>query len=263
MISRELIFKDLSTLHGEKFNFARPPIPVNIMKVLLFIYLKLHFNTGVQLMAIESPEYTGIFSSVFEPELLGELGSRSMLMKVSGGETLMRPGDPVRNIPLLVSGVVKISRVNDDGQEILLYYVRSGGTCAMSFTCWMTSKVSSVESVAEEDSVIIAVPGSAVDEFLLKYPSWKKFVMHTILDGFTEVIRSIDDIAFKKMDVRLVSYLREKSRATGSSLINLTHQQISDELGTNRVVVSRLLKKLENDNRVLLYRNQIKLLKNL
>ena len=214
-------------------------------------------------MSIESPEYFSIFSSVFEPELLEELEAKSMLMKVSGGETIMRIGSPVRAVPLIISGIVKVSRVNDEGQEILLYYVRSGETCAMSFTCWMTSKVSSVEGIAEEDSVILAVPGKVVDEWLLKYPKWKNFVMTTILDGFTEVIKSIDDIAFKKMDDRLIIYLKEKSKATRSSLINLTHQQIGDELGTNRVVVSRLLKNLENDNKLLLYRSQIKLLHDL
>ena len=214
-------------------------------------------------MSSETPEYSGIFSSVFEPALLAELESKSMLMKVSGGETIMKIGSPVRAVPLLISGIVKVSRVNDEGQEILLYYVRSGETCAMSFTCWMTAQVSSIEGVAEEDSVLLAVPGKVVDEWLLKYPTWKKFVMTTILDGFTVVIKSIDDIAFKKMDDRLIIYLKEKSKATGSSLINLTHQQIGDELGTNRVVVSRLLKKLENDNKLLLYRNQIKLLRDL
>jgi CRP/FNR family transcriptional regulator, anaerobic regulatory protein len=195
--------------------------------------------------------------------LLAELEARSMLMKVSSGETIMRIGSPVRAVPLVISGLVKVSIVNADGQEILLYYVRSGQTCAMSFTCWMTTQVSSIEGVAEEDTELLAVPGKVVDEWLLKYPSWKKFVMTTILDGFTAFIKSIDDIAFKKMDDRLIIYLKEKSRATGSSLINLTHKQIGEELGTNRVVVSRLLKKLENDNRLLLYRNQIKLLRDL
>jgi CRP/FNR family transcriptional regulator len=214
-------------------------------------------------MSSETSEYISRFSSVFEPDLLAELEAKSMLMKVSGGETIMRIGSPVRAVPLVISGIIKVSRVNDEGQEILLYYVKGGETCAMSFTCWMTSQVSSIEGVAEEDSVLLAVPGKIVDEWLLKYPLWKKFVMTTILDGFTEVIKSIDDIAFKKMDDRLVIYLKEKSKATGSSLINLTHQQIGDELGTNRVVVSRLLKKLENDSKLLLYRNQIKLLRDL
>lgn len=175
----------------------------------------------------------------------------------------MRIGSPVRAVPLVISGIVKVSIINAEGQEMLLYYVRSGETCAMAFTCWMTTQLSSVESVAEEDTVLLAVPGKVVDEWLLKYPTWKQFVMSTILDGFTTVIKSIDDIAFKKMDDRLIIYLKEKSKATGSSLINLTHKQIGDELGTNRVVVSRLLKKLENDNRLLLYRNQIKLLRDL
>jgi CRP/FNR family transcriptional regulator len=214
-------------------------------------------------MSNDTPEYYSIFAHVFEPGLLAELEAKSMLMKVSGGETIMRIGSPVRAVPLVISGIVKVSRVNEEGQEILLYYVRKGETCAMSFTCWMTSKVSSIEGVAEEDSVLLAVPGKVVDEWLLKYPTWKTFVMTTILDGFTVVIKSIDDIAFKKMDDRLIIYLKEKSKATGSSLINLTHQQIGDELGTNRVVVSRLLKKLENDNKLLLYRNQIKLLRDL
>jgi CRP/FNR family transcriptional regulator, anaerobic regulatory protein len=214
-------------------------------------------------MASDTHEYYRIFTPVFEPALIDELEAKSMIMKVSGGETIMRIGSPVRNVPLVVRGIVKVSYVNDEGQEILLYYVKSGATCPMSFTCWMTSKVSSIEGVAEEDSEILAVPGNVVDEWLLKYPSWKKFVMTTILDGFAVVIKSIDDIAFKKMDDRLITYLKEKSKATGSTLINLTHQQIGDELGTNRVVVSRLLKKLENDNRLLLYRNQIKLLRDL
>ena len=214
-------------------------------------------------MSDDTLEYSSIFSSVFEPDLLAELETKSMLMKVSGGETIIRTGNPVRAVPLVISGVVKVSLINIEGQEILLYYVRKGETCAMSFTCWMTTQVSSIDGVAEEDSVLLAVPGKVVDEWLLKYPSWKKFVMATILDGFTVVIKSIDDIAFKKMDERLINYLKEKSKATGSTLINLTHQQIGDELGTNRVVVSRLLKKLENDNRLLLYRNQIKLLRDL
>jgi CRP/FNR family transcriptional regulator, anaerobic regulatory protein len=214
-------------------------------------------------MSREILEYSGIFSAVFEPDLLAELEAKSMLMQVSSGETIMRIGSPVRSVPLVISGIVKVSRVNDEGQEILLYYVRSGETCAMSFTCWMTTQISSIAGIAEEDTVLLAIPGKVVDEWLLKYPSWKKFVMTTILDGFTVVIKSIDDIAFKKMDDRLTNYLKEKSKATRSSLINLTHKQIGDELGTNRVVVSRLLKKLENDNKLLLYRNQIKLLRDL
>jgi CRP/FNR family transcriptional regulator len=102
-----------------------------------------------------------------------------------------------------------------------------------------------------------------MDEWMIKYSTWKAYVMTTILNRFTEIIKSIDEVAFKKLDDRVINYLREKSKATGSLLLNVTHQQMAADLGTNRVVVSRLLKKLENDNKLLLYRNQIKLLRDL
>jgi CRP/FNR family transcriptional regulator len=120
-----------------------------------------------------------------------------------------------------------------------------------------------IRGTAEEDSELLCVPMDVMDGWMVKYPTWKRFVMQTILNRFTEILKSIDDIAFKKLDDRLVNYLKEKAKATGSSLINLTHQQIGDDLGTSRVVVSRLLKKLEIDNKLLLYYNQVKLLSEL
>ena len=125
------------------------------------------------------------------------------------------------------------------------------------------SQVSLVKGTAEEDLLILCVAVAAMEEWMQKYSSWKRFVMSTIVNEFMDIIKSVDDVTFKKMDERLTYYLKERSRLSGSSLINLTHQQIADELGTNRVVVSRLLKKLETEKRLLLYRNQIKLLKDL
>jgi CRP/FNR family transcriptional regulator, anaerobic regulatory protein len=203
------------------------------------------------------------FSAIFEPDLLSELETKSMLMQVNGGETMLNPGQTIRAVPLVMSGVFKVSRANDEGQEMLLYYVKEGESCAMTFTCCMMAHTSVIKGSAEEDSVLLCVPVNVMDEWMTKYPSWKRFVMTTILNRFTEVIKSIDDVAFKKLDDRLVNYLREKSKVTGSSLINMSHQQIADDLGTSRVVVSRLLKQLEVDKRLLLYRNQIKLLKDL
>ena len=208
-------------------------------------------------------DYINKFSSVFEPDLLTELETRSMLMQVKGGETMLNPGQTIRAVPLVISGTFKVSRVNEEGQELLLYYVKDGESCAMTFTCCMMAHASVIKGSAEEDSVLLCVPINVMDEWMTKYPTWKRFVMTTILNRFTEVIKAIDDVAFKKLDERLAHYLKEKSKVTGSSLINLSHQQIADELGTNRVVVSRLLKQLENDKKLLLYRNQIKLLKDM
>lgn len=214
-------------------------------------------------MLTEIPEYRKKFSGVFESALLAELETKAMLMEVNAGNTMLNIGQAIRAVPLVLSGTFKVSRINEEGQELLLYYVKEGESCAMTFNCCMMEQASAVKGTAEEDSVLLCVPVNLMDEWMIKYPTWKRFVMTTILNRFTELIKSIDEVAFKKVDDRLVNYLKEKSRATASSLINLTHQQIADELGTNRVVISRLLKKLEIDKKLLLYRNQIKLLRDL
>jgi|SRR5579862_5176866 len=203
------------------------------------------------------------YASIFESALLAELEEKGMVMDVPAGETMLNPGQTIRAVPLVVSGTFKVSRINDEGQELLLYYVKEGESCAMTFTCCMMAHASVIRGFSEEDSTLLCVPVTVMDMWMSKFPTWKRFVMTTILNRFTEILKSIDDVAFKKMDERLSNYLRQKSDVTGSSLINLSHQQIADELGTNRVVVSRLLKKLENDKKLLLYRNQIKLLKDM
>jgi len=122
---------------------------------------------------------------------------------------------------------------------------------------------SEIKAVAEEDITFLAVPIEVMDQWIVKYPTWKSYVMKTIRGRFNELLRSIDQIAFQKLDERLVKYLKEKAKATNSTLINLTHEQIARELATSRVVISRLLKKLEIDKRVLLYHHQIKILSQL
>jgi len=203
------------------------------------------------------------FSSVFESELLAELEKKSMIMQVKAGEIMLNPGQTIRAVPLVLSGIFKVSRINEEGQELLLYYVKEGESCAMTFTCCMMAHASVIRGSAEEDSELLCIPVDLMDEWMMKYRTWKRYVMTTILNRFTEVLRSIDEVAFKKLDDRLVNYLKEKSKATGSPLINLSHQQIADELGTNRVVISRLLKRLELDKKLLLYRSQIRLMKEL
>ncbi|WP_276134337.1 Crp/Fnr family transcriptional regulator [Polluticoccus soli] len=211
----------------------------------------------------ETPSLQSVYASVFEPALLQEIEDKSMLITAAAGQEMIKMGQNIRVVPLMLSGTLKVSRVNDEGQELLLYYVRGGQGCAMTFSCGMMSQSSLVKGAVEEDLSMLVVPVPIMEEWMLKYPLWKKFVMSTIVSEFVDVIKSMDEVTFKKMDDRLVNYLKGKSLISGSSLINITHQQIADELGTNRVVVSRLLKKLETDKKLLLYRNQIKLLKDM
>lgn len=212
---------------------------------------------------MENTELRKVYSGIFEPSLLEEVEEKSMTFSATAGQGLIKTNQTIHVVPLMLSGVLKVSRENEDGQELLLYYVKSGEGCAMTFSCGMMSQPSQVKGTAEEDLSMLCVPVAIMEEWMQKYSSWKKFVMRTIVNEYLDIIKSVDAVTFKKMDDRLVQFLKGKSKLSGSALINLSHQQIADELGTNRVVISRLLKKLETENRLLLFRNQIKLLQNM
>lgn len=200
------------------------------------------------------------FKTVFEPELLKELEGKSEFVSVAAGDTILNYGQTVRQMPIILSGSVKVSRNDEEGRELLLYYVNPQESCAMTFTCCMQHLPSEIKAIAEDDVEMLAIPIGVMDEWLVKYPTWKSFVMKTIRFRFHELLKTIDQIAFQKLDERLVNYLKEKAKTTASTLLNISHEQIAADLATSRVVISRLLKKLETDGKLLLYRNQIKLL---
>ncbi len=196
-------------------------------------------------MTEQSSSLQKIYSNVFEEELLKEIEEKCLTITAPAGQTLMNMGQPVSAVPIVLKGVAKVSRINDEGQEFLLYYVKEGEGCAIAFACGMMGQPSAIKSTVEEDITIMFVPLQKMEQWMTKYPSWKKFVMDTMVTEFIDVIKNIDNIAFKKMDDRLISYLKEKSRIIDSPLLNISHQQIADEMGTNRVVISRLLKSLK------------------
>jgi CRP/FNR family transcriptional regulator, anaerobic regulatory protein len=203
------------------------------------------------------------FKNIFEADLIYEIVAKGKLLQLNPGDTILDIGQTVRQVPLVLEGSVKVSRIDEGGRELLLYYINPNESCAMTFTCCMQQHPSEIKAVAEEVVTILAIPVSVMDEWLVKFPTWKAFVMRSIRGRFNELLKTIDQIAFQKLDERLTTYLKEKSKHTGSKLVSLSHHQIADELGTSRVVISRLLKKLENDGKVLLFRNQIKIMKEL
>lgn len=201
-----------------------------------------------------------IFNNVFEPELIKEFEAKVKVVEAKEGDKIISVGQTVRVIPFLLKGSLKVSRLDDKLNEIFLYYLNAMEGCAMTFTCCMQQFPSEVQAVAEEDVIYLSIPISVMDEWIVKYPTWKSFVMRTIRSRFNELMHAIDQLAFQKLDERLVNYLKEKSKLTRSAVLNLSHTEIANDLASSREVVSRLLKKLELDGRLLLYRNQIKLL---
>ncbi len=201
-----------------------------------------------------------VFKNIFEQELLDEIEVLAEHASFVAGDVIMDFGQTVRQMPIITKGSVKISRQDEDGHELFLYYINLHETCAMTFTCCMMRNVSEIKAVAEDDVEMLLLPIDLMDKWMMKYTTWKSYIMRTIMLRFNELLKTIDQIAFQKLDERLIHYLLEKSKNSGSSVITLSHQMIADDLATSRVVISRLLKKLENDKKILLYRNQIKIM---
>lgn len=203
------------------------------------------------------------FAYTFEKGLLDEIERKGAYRRFAAGEKIIEAGGIIRSIPLVISGTIKISRPDNDDKELLLYYLTPGDSCAMMFTNCMQHNSSEVNAIAEDDAEVLLLPVGIMDEWLAKYPTWKSYVLHTIRARFAELLKAIDQIAFQNLDERLTAYLKDKAKAAGATLLNISHEHIAADLATSRVVVSRLLKKLENQNKVVLYRNQIKLLRDL
>ena len=203
---------------------------------------------------------TTTFDSTFEPALIKEMQQFGEVKHFTEGDLIMDYGKYIRMMPIIVKGTIRVFRMDETGNEILLYYLSSNESCSMAYSCCMEAKKSEVKAIAEDDVELIAIPHLKLEEWLCKYPTWKSYIMRSFNERFLELLKSIESIAFHKLDERLISYLKEKQRLSGSSVIKASHYLIADELHTSRVVVSRLLKQLENDKKIILYRNEIKLL---
>lgn len=199
--------------------------------------------------------------SIFEPELVREIIQFGDHRRFEEGEIIMDYGKYIRFMPLIVKGTVKVLRKDEQGKELLLYYLSGSESCSMAYSCCMEAKKSEVKAIAEDAVELIAVPQLKLDEWLCRFPSWKQYIMRSFNERFNEMLKSIESIAFHRLDERLLAYLKEKQRIGGSSVIKSSHQQIAEELATSRVVISRLLKQLENDGLILLYRNELKIMK--
>jgi CRP/FNR family transcriptional regulator len=200
------------------------------------------------------------FPNIAERGLQEEIARVGKIMSFEGGHLIMDYGSYIKIVPLVISGSIKVSREDEEGNEMFLYYLRPGETCSMSFTCCMMNKRSEIRTSAEEDTLIIAIPTRYADDWMTRYTSWKNFVMSSYDIRMLELVSTLDSIAFKKMDERLLEYLEKRSQVIDSSTIQATHQEIALDLNASREAVSRLLKQLERDGMVKLGRNKIELL---
>ena len=200
------------------------------------------------------------YNHLFEDALINEIVQVGTFKEVPAGFKMMEIGSYVKAIPLLVSGVIKILREDTNGDEILLYYLEKGDTCSMTMTCCMGQTKSEIRAVVETDAKLIMIPVQKMEQWTANFTSWRNFVFESYHNRLNEMLHTIDSIAFDNMDQRLLNYLKEKARITQNKVIENTHQEIAYDLHSSRVVISRLLKKLENIGKIKLHRNYIQII---
>ena len=200
------------------------------------------------------------YGFLFENELLEEIAECGTIRKIDAWERIIEFGDYVTGMPLLLNGAIKIMREDGDGDELLLYFIERGDTCAMTLNCCMGQTKSEIRAVAETDTTMIMVPIAKMEEWTARFKSWRNFVFESYHSRLSEMLDTIDTIAFLNMDQRIMKYLRDKAKINGDEKVQSTHQQIAYDLHTSRVVVSRILKKLELDGKIKLHRNQIRVI---
>lgn len=194
------------------------------------------------------------------PELIKKLQQHSIRKHYAAGSVILNENAYISAIPIVTQGTLKVSRTEEDGREILLYYVKAGESCIMSFLGGWHNDTSKVKAEVEEDAELLFLPVEKVSLFIKEFPQWLDYIFRQYHNRFEELLEIINAIAFQKVDQRMLTLLQKKVEITGSTTLQITHEQLANELGTARVVVSRLLKQLEDQQTVKLGRNKITLL---
>lgn len=200
------------------------------------------------------------FAQTLDKDLLAEISNKGILKSFKKDDIIIDINQTLKFIPLLLLGDIKILREDNAGNELLIYFLEAGETCTMSLTCCLGTSKSKIRAVAEKDSTILLIPVQNMQKWFHNNESWRNFILQSYQIRFEEMLEAIDNLAFMKMDERLFKYLKNLAMVDSSKTISIKHLEIAEDLNTSRVVISRLLKKLENENKIKLGRNKITIL---
>ncbi|KMQ71854.1 Crp/Fnr family transcriptional regulator [Chryseobacterium koreense] len=201
-----------------------------------------------------------VLNNIFQSDLQKEISNAGYLKKYRAGDIIVDMDSYIKNIPVVISGSIKVIRTEEDGREILLYYLTPGESCIVSILAGMKNETSKIKAVVEEDAEIMLIPASKAKDWVKKYPEWTDFIFNLYQKRFEELLDIVNSVAFQKVDTRLLQLIRQKTHLYQSKEISVTHQQLADELGITREATSRVLKQMEKDGLLQLSRNKIRLL---
>jgi CRP/FNR family transcriptional regulator len=194
------------------------------------------------------------------PELIKSIELKAQIFEVNKGDEILRQGQYIKVIPIVLSGAISVYRRDNEGNEVFLYTIEPSETCAMTLQSYQMSEPSQIFAKAITITKLLTVSIENSSKWMDEFQEWKHFVFNSYNSRFQELIHTIDSIAFQKLDTRLLSYLKDYSNTIKSKHLKITHQEIANDLNTSREVISRLLKKMEKDQILLLSRNRIELM---
>jgi CRP/FNR family transcriptional regulator len=191
--------------------------------------------------------------------LVEELADNCMLLQLQANAEILHENIYINTIPLVIEGTVKVSRIDNNGREVFLYYIKEGQSCAMTLTSFLRQEKSKVRAKTMEPSKLLTIPSNIVYNLNKKYPSWQQFVINTFSQRFEEMIQTIEGVVFSNMQERIINHLKKRAENQQSNAIIISHQEIATDLATSREVISRLLKQIEKEGLIRLSRNKIEL----
>ena len=212
---------------------------------------------NVPMVAVERIQDSLGFASI---ELAETLAREGRILNYKAGDYVMEPGQPMKYVPIVLEGSLRVARKDDaEDRELYLYTLEPGSACSNTFGS-LYGQSPSLEVLAEDDSTVLCVPIRVVQELLHTNQEWMNFVLRSYQKRFDEALNALDDVAFRQLDERLVHFLVEKARRNDQNEVHMSHFEIAQALNSSREVVSRLLKRLESEGRVRLGRNRIEIL---
>ncbi len=204
--------------------------------------------------------YKAIQKYVSSPEMLAKLKEMGELMVFEKNEVLLNERAYIQSIPIVISGTVKVMQSDDEMRELFLYYIQPGETCIMSFLGGMHNEQSKIKAIAETNCEVLMIPLSQTSQLIRAFPEWVEYIFKIYHIRYEELLQVVNEVSFKKMDERILDFIRRRMSVSGTNQLQVTHEELANELGTARVVVSRLLKQMEKGGIIKLGRNKISLL---
>ncbi len=197
------------------------------------------------------------FQFLFEGELIDEICNHGILKTCKKGSTLIEIGQVVTHMPVIINGVIKVMKEDENDNELLLYYLEVGDTCAATLNCCTRHTRSNIKAIAESNAEIIFIPVEKIEDWMVKYHSWRNYILESYNFRISELLDAVDNLAFNNMEERLYRHLRDKVMISKDAKLKITHQEIAVDLNSSRVVISRLMKKLENEGQIIQHRNYV------